>query len=77
MMLQPVCSTQNFRNLYRKRILIKYIVPMSLDYTEGLPTRTLIFERQICAPTHDLSKEHLTVMCCGKASENHELKLLH
>jgi hypothetical protein len=30
-------------------------------YWQGLPKRTLAFDRQKCAPGHKLSKEHLTV----------------
>jgi hypothetical protein len=40
-------------------------------YWKGLPTRTLVFERQMCAPRHKLSKECLMVMCCGTASRNY------
>jgi hypothetical protein len=45
-------------------------------YWKGLPTRTVVFERQKCAPRHKSSKEHLTVMCCGNTSGNHKLKLV-
>jgi hypothetical protein len=44
-------------------------------YWKGLPTRTLSFERQKCAPGHKLSEEHLTVLCCGNVFRNHKLKL--
>jgi hypothetical protein len=43
------------------------------SYWKGLPTSTLAFEREKCAPGHKLSKECLTVMCCGNASGNHKL----
>jgi hypothetical protein len=41
-------------------------------YWKGLPTRTLAFERERCAPGHKSSKDCLTVMCCGNASRNHK-----
>jgi hypothetical protein len=41
-----------------------------------VPTRTLAFERQKCAPRHKSSKECLTVMYCGNAFGNHKLKLI-
>jgi hypothetical protein len=40
-------------------------------YWKGLPTRTLVFERQTCAPWHKSSKEHLMVMYCENAAGNH------
>jgi hypothetical protein len=43
---------------------------------ERLPTTTLVFEIQKCAPGHKSSKEHLAVICCGNASRNHKLKLV-
>lgn len=45
-------------------------------YWKGLATRTFAFERQRCALGHKLSKECLTVMCCGNASDDHKLKLV-
>jgi hypothetical protein len=45
-------------------------------YWKGLPTRTLVLERQKCAPGHKSSKECLTVMCCRNVSGNHTLKLI-
>jgi hypothetical protein len=45
-------------------------------YWKGLPTRTLMFERQKSAPGHKSAKECLTVMCCGNASRNHRLKFV-
>jgi hypothetical protein len=45
-------------------------------YWKGLPTRTLVFEREKCAPGHKSSEERLTVICCGNASGNHKLKLV-
>jgi hypothetical protein len=45
-------------------------------YWKGLPTRTLAFERQKCAPRLKSSKECLMVMCCGNASGNHKLKMV-
>jgi endonuclease III len=43
-------------------------------YWKGLPTRTLAFVRQKCAPRHKSSKECLMDMCCGNASGSHKLK---
>jgi hypothetical protein len=45
-------------------------------YWKGLPTKTLVFERQKCAPGHKLLKDHIMVMCCGNASGNHRPKLV-
>jgi hypothetical protein len=45
-------------------------------YWKSLPTRTTVFETQKCAPGHKSSKECLTVMCCGNASEYHRLHLV-
>jgi hypothetical protein len=45
-------------------------------YWKGLLTRTLVFERQKCAPGHKSCKECIAVMCCGNASGNHKLKLV-
>jgi hypothetical protein len=45
-------------------------------YRKGLPTRTLTFERQKCAPRHKSSEERLMVMCCENTSGNHKLKLV-
>jgi hypothetical protein len=44
----------------------------SASYWKGLP---LCFERQKDASGHKSSKKCLTVMCCGNATGNHELKL--
>jgi hypothetical protein len=37
-------------------------------FWNGLTTKTLTFEREMCARRHNSSKEHLTVMCCGSAT---------
>jgi hypothetical protein len=42
-------------------------------YWKGLPTRTLVSEKQKCGPRHKSSKERLTVICCGNA---YKLKLV-
>jgi hypothetical protein len=45
-------------------------------YWKGLPTGTLVFERQKCASGHKLPKECLTVICCRNVSGNHKLNLV-
>jgi hypothetical protein len=51
-----------------------YNVDESGLYWKGLPTRTLEFQKEKCAPNHKSSKAHLTVICCGNACGNHKMK---
>jgi hypothetical protein len=51
-----------------------YNTDVSGLYWKGLPTRTIIFEREKCTPGHKSSTEGLTVTSCGNASGNHKLK---
>jgi hypothetical protein len=45
-------------------------------YWKGLPTRTLAFQRQKCAPSHKSFKEHLMTICYGNKPRNHKMKLV-
>jgi hypothetical protein len=43
---------------------------------KGIPRRTLMFERQKCAPRHKSSDECLRDICCGNATGSYKLKLV-
>ncbi|XP_027696752.1 jerky protein homolog-like [Vombatus ursinus] len=44
-------------------------------YWKSLPARTLAFENEHPIPSHKLSRERLTVLCCVNATGSHKLKL--